>query len=50
MIPEMRELECEHTLGFPYTGTIPCTGPRVCPMCGTDLEDIEEIPIIRNNT
>lgn len=25
---------CKHGLGFPYAGTVPCTGPRRCPLCG----------------
>lgn len=32
--PSEREKECTHELGFAYTGTIPCTGPRICRMCG----------------
>jgi hypothetical protein len=34
LVPAMREEICDHPLGFRYTGAIPCTGPRVCPLCG----------------
>ncbi len=37
--PAEREKECAHELGFSYTGTIPCTGPKVCYMCGTRQDD-----------
>ena len=32
--PAEREKECTHELGFAYRGSIPCTGPRICYMCG----------------
>lgn len=41
LFPEERERECDHPSGFPYRGQVPCTGPRVCRMCGTHLEDAE---------
>ena len=25
---------CDHRAGFPYSGKVPCTGPRLCPVCG----------------
>ena len=31
--PKVREQECEHT-HTPFSGSIPCTGPRICTMCG----------------
>jgi len=34
LVPSEREKDCTHPLGFPYTGHIPCTGPRRCPLCG----------------
>jgi hypothetical protein len=34
LAPSEREKECEHEHA-PYSGVIPCTGPRVCTMCGT---------------
>ncbi len=37
--PDVRGQECDHPFGFPYTGTIPCTGPEICPLCGTHRED-----------
>lgn len=33
--PPLRGERCYHTLGFAYTGRIPCTGARTCTMCGT---------------
>ena len=38
LIPTEREKECDHAMGFPYTGTIPCTGPRTCPLCGSRMQ------------
>jgi len=35
-----RDGVCDHSMGFPYQGKIPCTGPKVCPLCGTREEDI----------
>ena len=42
LFPEAREQECDHPLGFPYAGSVPCTGPRKCPLCGTGEEEAEE--------
>lgn len=39
-----RDEECEHGLGFPYTGRIPCTGPRKCPLCGLTPEEAMKEP------
>jgi hypothetical protein len=36
--PRERDKECSHELGFRYNGTIPCTGPKVCLMCGEQEE------------
>lgn len=38
--PAEREKECLHELGFQYSGRIPCTGPKVCYMCGTREDDV----------
>ena len=35
LVPAEREKECDHPAGFAYTGRVPCTGPRVCYLCGT---------------
>jgi hypothetical protein len=40
LVPSERLKECDHFSGFSYTGTIPCTGPRVCHLCGTDERDV----------
>jgi len=37
LIPAERDKECVHDTGFPYRGTIPGTGSRVCRMCGTEV-------------
>ena len=44
LFPAERERECDHPMGFPYTGRIPCTGPRVCSLCGTRIKDAEQEP------
>ena len=41
LIPEIREQECHHDCSFAFTGKLPCTGPRICLMCGTRKEDAE---------
>ena len=38
--PAEREKPCDHALGFRYAGKIPCTGPKLCPMCGANEEDV----------
>lgn len=38
--PAVRGQDCDHPSGFPYQGRIPCTGPRVCPLCGTRQEEV----------
>jgi len=40
LIPSERSKECPHE-HMHYRGTIPCTGPRVCSMCGMREEDIK---------
>ena len=35
LVPSEREKECNHPMGFPYTGKMPCTGLEQCPTCGT---------------
>lgn len=37
--PRLRDRVCRHVGGFTYQGTIPCTGPKACSMCGTREED-----------
>ena len=37
LVASEREKECPH-VHVPFTGSIPCTGPRVCSMCGTRFE------------
>lgn len=39
--PEVREQECEH-VHAPYSGSMPCTGPRICSMCGSRVEPCGE--------
>lgn len=38
--PEERNKECYHD-HTPYRGSIPCTGPRICTMCGTLFNEQE---------
>lgn len=38
--PGLRDRECSHS-HMPYAGKIPCTGGRVCTMCGLRLSDDE---------
>lgn len=40
-IPEEREKECTHHLGWSWTGQIPCTGRQVCHLCGLTREEAE---------
>ena len=40
LIPAVREQECDHE-HWHYRGEIPCTGPRVCNMCGEILPESE---------
>ena len=50
LLPEIREQECDHASGLPFTGKIPCTGPQVCLMCGTRKEEKDgetKLPIQR---
>lgn len=37
LVPSEREKVCDHPSGFAYTGTIPCTGPLKCGLCGSVL-------------
>lgn len=39
LFPETREQMCDHPMGFPYSGEMPCTGPKRCPLCLTREED-----------
>lgn len=39
---EEREKICDHPGGFPHAGAIPCTGPRICRMCGTDEREFDQ--------
>ena len=39
LIPSEREKECEHER-LHYRGAIPCTGPKVCDMCGLREDEI----------
>jgi hypothetical protein len=41
LLPEEREKDCDHS-HMPYRGSVPCTGPRACTMCGMTAEEIEE--------
>lgn len=43
--PTVRDEECGHPLGFPYRGEMPCTGPRLCPLCDTHEDDAEPLPV-----
>lgn len=48
--PIERDKECIHRFGFLYTGTIPCTGRKVCPMCGTVEDDrVDGVAVIPTN-
>jgi hypothetical protein len=40
LIDGEREIICDHPHGFPYRGSIPCTGPRMCRFCGMYFEDL----------
>lgn len=42
LIPEEREKLCQHR-HMPYSGRMPCTGPRRCSMCGFTEDEIQEI-------
>jgi hypothetical protein len=39
LIPEVRLQVCDHPSGFAYSGKVPCTGPRLCYLCGTNEKD-----------
>ena len=39
LIPEEREKECTHEW-MHFRGSMPCTGPKVCSMCGLTDDDI----------
>lgn len=41
LFPSERTKECDHPSGFAFRGKMPCTGPRVCHLCGTREEDAE---------
>lgn len=38
-----RDKECTHGLGFPYSGKMPCTGEKRCPLCGMIEKDVSGI-------
>lgn len=42
LIPEHRNEPCDHFLAFRYQGRVPCTGPRVCDMCGATEAEVAE--------
>ncbi len=42
MDPEERGKICAHE-STPYRGAMPCTGPRVCIMCGMEFWSQEEL-------
>jgi len=39
LVPSERLKECRHE-HMRYRGAIPCTGPRVCSMCGAREDDL----------
>lgn len=39
--PEERTKDCEHGLGFPWNGRMPCTGEQKCPLCGLTRQEAE---------
>ena len=41
LIPAEREKECTHEW-LHFRGTIPCTGPKVCSMCGLTEAQIQD--------
>jgi hypothetical protein len=42
LYPPVRLEVCDH-VHMPYRGSVPCTGPRVCTMCGAhEYELLEE--------
>ena len=46
LYPEVRERICTHEHA-PYSGTIPCTGPKCCTMCGMTFNDDEHLRLCR---
>lgn len=40
LVPSVREQDCPHA-HVPYRGRVPCTGPRICSMCGATPQEIE---------
>lgn len=40
LCPNVREQECHHDGGFPWSGRVPCTGVQRCTMCGTLKDDV----------
>lgn len=44
LVPSAREEECDHR-HVPFTGRVPCTGPRRCSMCGAWFEDDGKTPL-----
>lgn len=42
LYPSERHKVCLHEHA-PYRGNIPCTGPRICTMCGTLFDNDQEL-------
>lgn len=36
LIPSERDKDCTHELGFSWSGKVPCTGRKLCYMCGEE--------------
>ena len=40
LFADVREQECDHPCGWPYTGSMPCTGSQRFPLCGTYKDEL----------